>query len=107
MRKFNGKSKRYRTAIFAEKEAKCERCGYDEVPQILIAHHKNRNRTDNALENLEILCPTCHESEHFRNKDGRFGTKNWKHPKAPPPTRKHNFIPPWWESIKHIAKSEA
>jgi 5-methylcytosine-specific restriction endonuclease McrA len=49
----------------------CERCGFDEIPEILIVHHADRNRTNNALENLIILCPNCHAAEHYvENKNG-------------------------------------
>lgn len=42
----------------------CERCRYGRVP-ILVVHHKDRNRSNNALENLELLCPNCHAEEHY------------------------------------------
>lgn len=46
---------------------RCERCGYDEHKQILGVHHKDRNRANNELENLEILCPNCHSIEHMKH----------------------------------------
>lgn len=27
-------------------------------------HHKDHNRTNNTLENLELLCKRCHQLEH-------------------------------------------
>ena len=42
----------------------CNRCGYD---KITVVHHKDRNRSNNSLENLEILCPNCHALEHQGN----------------------------------------
>jgi 5-methylcytosine-specific restriction endonuclease McrA len=45
----------------------CERCGYDEEPRILGVHHKDRNRKNNELANLEVLCPMCHSLEHMRH----------------------------------------
>lgn len=69
----------YREIAFRNYPAKCNRCGYSEVEGILEVHHKNRNRLDRSLENLEILCPNCHQEEHFRSKDGRFSLgKYWE-----------------------------
>lgn len=48
---------------FGFKEAKCEVCGLSEwlgKPIPLELHHKNGDHYNNHLENLEILCPTCH-----------------------------------------------
>lgn len=42
---------------------KCERCNYSKA-EILQIHHKNRNRDDNRLSNLELICPNCHYEEH-------------------------------------------
>ena len=46
---------------------KCERCGFDSSPNILGVHHKDRNRNNNELENLEVLCPNCHSMEHMKH----------------------------------------
>lgn len=46
--------------------SQCERCGYNNV-DILVVHHIVR-RSDggtNELENLQLLCPTCHAEVHF------------------------------------------
>jgi 5-methylcytosine-specific restriction endonuclease McrA len=29
-----------------------------------VVHHRNRDRSDNQLENLEVLCRSCHQREH-------------------------------------------
>jgi len=42
----------------------CNRCGYNEYPQVLEIHHKDRDRENNEMDNLEALCPTCHNVEH-------------------------------------------
>lgn len=42
----------------------CARCGFDAEPAILGVHHIDRNRRNNALTNLEVLCPNCHSLEH-------------------------------------------
>lgn len=46
---------------------KCETCGYDEDTSILGAHHKDRNRHNNAIENLAVLCPNCHSRVHKKH----------------------------------------
>jgi endogenous inhibitor of DNA gyrase (YacG/DUF329 family) len=45
--------------------SKCEHCYYDRYPGILVLHHKDRDRTNNARSNLEVLCPNCHAIEHL------------------------------------------
>ncbi len=42
----------------------CERCNYN-IFLILQVHHKDRNRDNNKLNNLELLCPNCHAEEHY------------------------------------------
>jgi len=41
----------------------CELCGQQK--NVLI-HHKDRNRNNNSLQNLQILCASCHAIEHTR-----------------------------------------
>lgn len=62
----------YRKTAFAAYPHQCNRCEYHEHTAVLIVHHKDRNRSNNSIDNLEILCPTCHEVEHLLNRDGRF-----------------------------------
>jgi hypothetical protein len=45
----------------------CERCGYSKY-EILQIHHKNRDRRDNRIKNLELICPNCHYEEHHLEK---------------------------------------
>ncbi len=54
----------YRLLALLNKPAKCERCGYDANPLALDVHHKDRNRNNNSIDNLEILCANCHAIEH-------------------------------------------
>jgi len=42
----------------------CERCGYSKY-EILHVHHKDRNRNNNKISNLELICPNCHYEEHY------------------------------------------
>ncbi len=46
----------------------CERCNYNAHPEVLVIHHKDRDRQNNDLSNLEVLCPTCHAVEHYVTK---------------------------------------
>ncbi len=46
---------------------KCQRCDYCKT-EILQVHHKDKNRQNNDLDNLELICPNCHFEEHFLEK---------------------------------------
>ena len=55
-------------------EYKCSCCGLTEwlgQPIPLELHHKNGDKEDNRLENLELRCPNCH---YFTE---TYKTKNW------------------------------
>lgn len=64
-----------RSIALKNKEHICEKCNFKEFPEILQVHHKNRNRKDNSIDNLEVLCPNCHHKEHFRKGDGMYWNK--------------------------------
>ena len=55
------------------KEYKCECCGVVEWQNKHIRlelHHKDGDRLNNCLSNLEILCPNCHsQTDNFRFKN--------------------------------------
>lgn len=59
--------KSYRAKAFRVKPAQCERCGWNIDKRGLVVHHKDRNRENNKLENLEILCGGCHRIEHYND----------------------------------------
>tara|TARA_Y100000310_G_C20369190_1_gene662723 strand:- start:224 stop:712 length:489 start_codon:yes stop_codon:yes gene_type:complete len=44
----------------------CSLCNYNTIA-VLIVHHKDCNRENNDLENLQILCRNCHYLEHLAN----------------------------------------
>jgi len=44
--------------------SQCSSCGYDSFP-ILHVHHRDRDRGNNDLSNLEVLCPNCHAERHY------------------------------------------
>ena len=70
-------SENFKTSRFAKNELrtmanKCFKCQYKNIPEILQIHHIDRNRKNNKRENVILLCPNCHEEEHYQNKDGRY-----------------------------------
>lgn len=69
---YGSRKSTYRTFALRELPGKCNRCEWNERPEVLQVHHKDRNRDNNELKNLEIVCPTCHEVEHFMSGDGRW-----------------------------------
>jgi len=52
------------------KENQCENCGEIEwlgLPIPLELHHKDGDRTNNSLQNIELLCPNCHSlTDNYR-----------------------------------------
>ena len=53
---------------------KCNRC---ESTKNLCVHHKDKNRHNNVVENLEIVCKSCHQKEHLiRDEKGRFAKQH-------------------------------
>ena len=58
---------RQRLIVNGLKENKCEICGITEwqgKPITIQLHHKDGNRDNNILENLQMLCPNCHSQTH-------------------------------------------
>ena len=41
----------------------CAKCGYTEDVRMIDVHHTDRNRRNNAIGNLEVLCVWCHALE--------------------------------------------
>ena len=50
--------------LINQRGTKCQRCGFAKL-EILHVHHKDRDRTHNELDNLELICPNCHAEEHY------------------------------------------
>ena len=63
--KDNVKSQRaLKIRLIEQRGKKCERCEYGTY-EVLVVHHKDRNRKNSTLKNLELLCPNCHAEEHY------------------------------------------
>lgn len=60
---------KYRLVCFRNNGLKkvCNRCGFDNELAICV-HHIDRNRSNNKIENLEVLCANCHAIEHNKEK---------------------------------------
>jgi len=67
----SGKGSYRKRTLRSSETKRCEQCGYSEHIGALRVHHKDRNRENNKLENLQILCPNCHEEVHYLTDTGR------------------------------------
>lgn len=60
----------YNKKAFANLPNICNRC---KSLKNLLVHHKDENRSNNELDNLEILCKRCHQQHHeTRDNLGRY-----------------------------------
>ena len=53
----------YRRVAILKYGPKCSRCGYDENRVALQVHHRDKDRSNNKVDNLEVLCANCHAIE--------------------------------------------
>lgn len=61
---WNGGRATYRGRLLRNSDKiRCKRCGIEDV-RVLDAHHKDSDRQNNAVENLEWLCKNCHYLAH-------------------------------------------
>ena len=51
----------YREKALEEKPAECENCGAVDDIEV---HHRDKNRCNNDLDNLVVLCHDCHQTVH-------------------------------------------
>lgn len=54
----------YRELALRHYRPVCGVCSYDKNINGLVVHHIDRNRQNNKIENLQVLCATCHLIEH-------------------------------------------
>ena len=62
---WKGGTQDYRKNALDHYGAVCEECGYQEYAQVIEVHHRDHDRENNDLKNLQVLCPTCHRIEHL------------------------------------------
>ena len=53
----------FREKAFSNFPNQCNRCG---TTELLLVHHKDENRANNDINNLEILCKKCHQNHHCK-----------------------------------------
>lgn len=53
----------YRQRALSHYKSCCGRCGFTNILALEV-HHKDRNRNNNTMDNLEVLCANCHKIEH-------------------------------------------
>jgi len=53
--------------LFVRSRGYCEKCRIDLTFVEGQIHHQDRNRENNRMNNLFLLCPNCHSSLHFKN----------------------------------------
>lgn len=68
-------SKTYRSKALREQSSPhyCSECERTLPKPILEVHHIDGDRENNSLENLKVVCPTCHRLEHYQEGTGRWG----------------------------------
>jgi len=57
-----------------ESVGRCEQCGHDGSESRLDVHHRNGNKRDQRLANLEVLCHHCHMRRHSEQGDLKRNT---------------------------------
>ena len=68
---WNENATQYRTIAFQTMKQECSLCGTTE-PYLLVVHHKDGNRENNAVENLKVLCFNCHARHHLVSIDDEW-----------------------------------
>lgn len=64
---FRDSPNNYRNKAFKHYSPVCIRCGFSNILALEV-HHKDRDRSNNDLSNLETVCANCHTIEHKTHK---------------------------------------
>lgn len=65
----------WRKKALINKPKKCEICGKEDEGRGIHVHHKDKNRNNNDLDNLQVVCVKCHNNilhPKYRDNQGRF-----------------------------------
>jgi len=60
----------YREKALNHYGAVCSVCSYDKHPIVLQVHHIDIDRNNNHIDNLQVVCPTCHCELHYLSNSG-------------------------------------
>jgi 5-methylcytosine-specific restriction endonuclease McrA len=55
----------------------CERCG--DIEERMHIHHRDRNRSNNHISNLDYLCGSCHNQVHWVLRRLERNNTRWAH----------------------------
>lgn len=67
----------YRKIAFCQYPAECAVC---QSAENLEVHHKDRDRSNNHIDNLQILCTPCHRKQHVLYPGEAMVNKNFQIP---------------------------
>ncbi len=55
----------YRKLAISKLGAFCGECGYNSNEKVLEVHHIDKDRSNNNISNLIVLCANCHKLKHY------------------------------------------
>lgn len=55
----------YRSTAISTYGCTCQRCGYNKHEAAIVVHHRDHDRSNNSISNLEVLCANCHAIHHW------------------------------------------
>ena len=62
VKNMNKNRKFYQRIAYETYEKKCSKCGREDGQ--IDVHHKDKNRKNNRIDNLQVLCASCHAKIH-------------------------------------------